>query len=73
MAKPIVLLGYPDDQPREQMEVLTRNLKRYLTEYYVLVYQRRDTEMTFDVFNHENNGTKTEKEIIEYIKKEMNE
>ena len=72
MAKPIVLLGYPDDQPRELMAELTDNLKKYLKEYYVLVYQRRDTEMTFDVFNHENNGTKTEEEIMEYIEKQIN-
>lgn len=72
MAKPIVLMGYPSDQEREEMEELTQRMKRELSDYHILVYQRRDLKVSMEVFNHENNGTKSVEEIKEYIEEQLN-
>ena len=68
MAKPIVLLGVPSDQPREKMEELTAVMKKTLSDYHVLVYIRRDLEIKMEVFKKSDYTEKSIEELREYIK-----
>jgi len=71
MAKPIVLLGVPSDQPRESMEELQENMRRKLSDYHILVYIRRDLEIKMEIFNDKDSPEITIQELKEYINREL--
>jgi len=71
MAKPILILGVPRDQPTEQMIKLTNNLRSNLPDYHVLVFFRRDLEMKMEVLNNKECGTKSVEDILDYVDSEM--
>lgn len=71
MAKPIIIIGVPNNLPHYEYEEVEESLGVLKDEYYIIVYPRNDTETTFEVFYEKDFNHVKFEELKEIIKSKI--